>query len=84
MNIFPQSKMKEILREKEKRREQEERNTEKRRENERRENNKDREENENDENVLPDEKHDQTFGIKCCRMKGMTRLLKLSVAGRKA
>ncbi|GBB93398.1 hypothetical protein RclHR1_21600001, partial [Rhizophagus clarus] len=34
--------------------------------------------------VLLDERHDQTFGIKCCQMKGTTRLLELSIAGRKA
>ncbi|GES80761.1 hypothetical protein RCL_jg17606.t1 [Rhizophagus clarus] len=34
--------------------------------------------------VLPDEKHDRTFGIKCCRTKSTTGLLELSVAGRKA
>ncbi|GBB93506.1 hypothetical protein RclHR1_21830001 [Rhizophagus clarus] len=28
--------------------------------------------------MLPDEKYDQTFGIKCCQMKSMTRLLELS------
>ncbi|GES75865.1 hypothetical protein GLOIN_2v1884393 [Rhizophagus clarus] len=28
--------------------------------------------------------HDRTFGIKCCRTKGTTGLLELSVAGRKA
>ncbi|GBC00898.1 hypothetical protein RclHR1_00400012 [Rhizophagus clarus] len=27
--------------------------------------------------LLPDEKHDRTFGIKCCQTKGMTELLKL-------
>ncbi|GBB86003.1 hypothetical protein RclHR1_12440006 [Rhizophagus clarus] len=31
--------------------------------------------------ILSDEKHDQTFGIKCCRMKSMTRLLELSMTG---
>ncbi|GES77708.1 hypothetical protein GLOIN_2v1884393 [Rhizophagus clarus] len=33
--------------------------------------------------MLPDEKHNQTFGIKCCQTKGMTGLLKLSIARRK-
>ncbi|GBB88274.1 hypothetical protein RclHR1_14810004 [Rhizophagus clarus] len=35
------------------------------------------------ESVLPDEKHDQTFGIKCYQTKNMTELLELSVARRK-
>ncbi|GBC03381.1 hypothetical protein RclHR1_00510012 [Rhizophagus clarus] len=30
--------------------------------------------------MLPDEKHDQTIGIKCCQTKNTTELLELSVA----
>ncbi|GES83092.1 hypothetical protein GLOIN_2v1884393 [Rhizophagus clarus] len=34
--------------------------------------------------MLPDERHDRTFRIKCCQTKSTTGLLELSVAGRKA
>ncbi|GES73345.1 ribonuclease H-like domain-containing protein [Rhizophagus clarus] len=36
-----------------------------------------------DSHVLPEEKHDRTFGIKCCQMKSTTGLLELSVARQK-